>query len=339
MAFSQGARIVGIGEILLDRFDTGQVALGGAPFNVIFHLHQLLRSISRGEAVFVNAVGSDNAGSQILREVADAGMDTRHLQVLDGRVTGAANVFVTGGHAGFEIVPDVAWDYLASSADLDALARNANAVVFGTLAQRNAVSRETIQGFISHVQGHRLCDVNLRRNTTDGVAGYTPEIIDQSLALATMVKMNDEELDEIAAILELRSESDDPDVRRLHWMRQLRDRYSLQLIAVTRASRGSILINAHQCLQLGDSTIHEELVHPVGAGDAFVAGLLAGVLEHWRPENCLELANILSSWVALHTSATPRLSASVLTEISSLVRRATTRNTGNSASRAIGMPE
>jgi len=106
----------------MDRFDSGAVTLGGAPFNLTFHLHQLLAALDLGETAFVSAVGEDAPGDDIRSQVTQAGMSPRYLTVDQSHPTGAARVFETPGEAGFEILQDVAWDYLRASPELDALA-------------------------------------------------------------------------------------------------------------------------------------------------------------------------------------------------------------------------
>jgi len=313
--------VVGIGEVLMDIFESGEATAGGAPFNVTFHLHQLLTALSMGEAVFLSAVGHDRWGSHIRSVVAAAGMSTDYLAEVD-RATGTALVFVREGGAGFEIQPDVAWDFIRLSDRARALANRCDAVVFGSLAQRSEVSRQSIQHFVSQVNGHRLYDVNLRRNTTDGVAGYNAEIIANSLRLATVVKMNDLELEEVGLMLGFASESRDPEERILLSMERLRKEFSLHAVAVTRGPKGALLAADGNQLNLPDSGLDQALVHPVGAGDSFAAGMLFGIMQGWTPEDSLELANILSSCVVLHVSATPPLPGSVLSEVRDLVLRA-----------------
>jgi fructokinase len=306
--------VVGIGEVLMDVFESGEATLGGAPFNVVFHLHQLLTALSMGEAVFLSAVGHDPWGRHIRSMVAAAGMSTEYLAEVD-QATGSALVFESEGGAGFEIQPDVAWDYIRLSDAAGELARRSDAVIFGSLAQRSEVSRESIRDFVSRVKGHRLYDVNLRRNTTNGVAGYTNEIIANSPKLATLVKMNDLELEEVGSLLGFDLESRDPEERICLFMERLRVEFSLAAVAITRGSKGALLASEGKLFRLPDSTLDQSLVRPVGAGDSFAAGLLFGIMQGWKPELSLDLANILSGWVVQHVSATPTLPESVLSRV------------------------
>ncbi len=318
---SQKKCVAGIGEVLMDVFENGQTTLGGAPFNVTFHLHQLLTALSMGEAVFLSAVGGDRWGLSIRNAMAASGMSTDYLVTVN-RPTGTALVFESGGGAGFEIKSGVAWDFIHLSDAAHQLAERCDAVVFGSLAQRGEVSRESIRQFVSSVNGHRLYDVNLRRNTTDGVAGFSPEIIEESLRLATVVKMNDVELEEVCLLLGLSSQSCDQEERTLSSITRLQKEFSLTAVAITRGSKGALLASQGKLLALPDSGLDQALVHPVGAGDSFAAGLLFGIMQGWAPEQSLELANVLSSWVVQHVSATPTLSSSILCEVRELATRA-----------------
>jgi len=313
---------VGIGEVLMDVFENGQVTLGGAPFNVIFHVHQLLTALSMGEAAIISAVGPDAWGDSIRNAVAQVGMSTAWLIQVD-KPTGSALVFESGGGAGFEIKQDVAWDAIDLKSDAWKLAAHCDAVVFGSLAQRSEVSRKNIQQFVSMVKGHRLYDVNLRRNTTNGVAGYSAEIIASSLKLATVVKMNDSELEEVAELLGISQESQNPEERVRLFMERLRVAYSLTAVAITRGSKGALLFSNGQQVQLPDSALEQSLVHPVGAGDAFAAGLLFGIIQGWAPEQSLALADLISSYVVRQISATPSFPADLLAKIRELVHRST----------------
>jgi len=313
--------VVGIGEVLMDVFENGEATVGGAPFNVTFHLHQLLQALSMGEALFLSAVGADDWGRRIRSTMAAAGMSAHYLAVVE-QATGCALVFEHEGGAGFEIESDVAWDRIRLNDSALELAGRCTATVFGTLAQRSAVSRASIRRFVSSVGGHRLYDVNLRRNTRSGIAGYTAEIIAESLRLATVVKMNDTELEEVATLLGFLPEAAGAHERILSQMEWLGREFGLDAVAVTRGAKGALLVSRGKHLRLPDSTFDQARVHPVGAGDSFAAGLLFGIMQGWLPEDSLALANLLSSWVVQHLSATPPLNGDVLAAIRDLAARA-----------------
>ena len=269
--------VAGIGEVLIDLFEDGQATVGGAPFNVVFHLNQLIGAVSAGQAFYVSAVGRDDWGRRIRASIADAGISLRFVAERD-QATGTAVVFEQDGGAGFEIQPDVAWDFIEVEPSALELARRCEAVVFGSLGQRSAISCASIQAFVAQVKGHRLYDVNLRRNTRSGAAGYSEKIIAESLELATLVKMNEAELDEVTQLIGLVATAADPRERMLRRAEGLCEQYRLDAVAITRGSKGAYLFTQGRHLQLPDSTFDQALVHPVGAGDAFAAGLLFGMM-------------------------------------------------------------
>jgi fructokinase len=314
--------VVGIGEILMDVFENGEATLGGAPFNVAFHVHQLLSALSLGEAVVLSAVGRDVWGRSIRAQVAAAGMSTGYLANVERQPTGTALVFESEGEAGFEIRQNVAWDFIEFNHSACELSKRCDAVVFGSLAQRAELSRRSIREFVANVRGNRLYDVNLRSNTTDCAAGYNAEIIAESLNLATLVKMNDAELEEVCQLLGLTSEASDYEERIRLFMERLRAVFSLDAVAITRGSKGALLACNGKLLTLPDSELDQAFVHPVGGGDSFAAGLLFGIMQGWAPEHSLELAKLLSNWVVRHVSATPPLPEEIRLQVVELVNRA-----------------
>jgi fructokinase len=258
-------------------------------------------------------VGRDAWGQKIRSSIAASGISLRYLADLD-YPTGTAQVFESDGGAGFEIQANVAWDFIQLEPSALELADQCEAVVFGSLGQRSQVSCASIQRFVARVKGQRLYDVNLRRNTRSGEAGYNESIIRESLRLATLVKMNESELNEVLELLGASTHAAEP-LQCLEW---LANEFSLDAVAVTRGAKGAWLFTEGRHLALPDSTFDQALVHPVGAGDAFAAGLLFGVMEDWAPEQSVELANMLSSFVVLQVSATPLLPEEVVCQVRAL---------------------
>jgi sugar/nucleoside kinase (ribokinase family) len=306
---ASGICVAGIGEVLMDVFEDGTTRLGGAPLNASFHVHQLLSAAGSGEGVIVSAVGSDQRGELIRSSIGAASMSEEYVTVDPLHPSGTACVFEHLGQAGFEIQKDVAWDFLEFTPELEQLAKRSTAVIFGSLAQRSSKSRSTIQRFVSKVDGHRFYDVNLRRNTTDGAAGYSEQILRESCALASVIKMNREELEELATLFGLSPDDECSEEERV-WLQMdhLRQEYSLAAVVVTRDAKGALLLSADKRLSLPDSSVPQDQVHPVGAGDAFSAGLLYGMIRGLTLEASLNLADMLSTWKVHYASATPLLS-------------------------------
>jgi fructokinase len=308
-------RIVGIGEILMDIFTDGTATIGGAPFNVAFQAHQLLTANGRGQGEVVSAVGNDDWGRHILKAIEDAGMSTAHVAVNAKYPTGIATVFVSHGEAGFEIAKDQAYDHLDADASLDELATQCQAVAFGSLAQRSAASGKVIRNFVSKIKGQRLYDVNLRENTTDHAKGYSAEILDESCQVASIVKANSGELEEIGELLNFPHFSETGEDRIWRQMEQLRSHYELFAVVITRGAKGAMLCSAHARVRLEDSTLPLDKIHPVGAGDAFSAGLLYGLTQGCTLAVSAQIADRLASWVTGFTSATPQLTDAILADL------------------------
>ena len=231
-------QIVGLGEALYDVFPNRRV-LGGAPLNVAFHAHQLLQSLG-GEGVIVSRVGSDEAGRELLEEVSRWGSN-RFLQVDPDHPTGRVLVKHSGSEVQYEIVEEVAWDYLAWTPELSELSRSCDALAFGSLAQRASPSRETIQRFVREaIQAIRLFDANLRQSF------YSPEILRESCQLASLVKCNHEELStmhRLCCATSPRSEQEQ--------IRDLMEQFGLEAFVLTRGAEDhlfhffDVFVDAH----------------------------------------------------------------------------------------------
>lgn len=293
--------IVGLGEALFDVFPDHR-ALGGAPLNVAVHAHQLA-SINGGRGVVASRVGRDEPGREILADVAARGMATDTIQVDDAHPTGRVVVTSNGPDAAYEIVEDVAWDYLEFGDDWRRLAKICDAVCFGTLAQRGERSRETIGRFLDAATGAvRLFDVNLRQDD------LSVDLIQRSCTLATVVKLNAAELPRVCAMLGLV----DPATQDGQ-AEALRARFALDAVVLTRGAKGTALYTP-------EGKTEGEPVHvppapgadSVGAGDACSAGVLVGRLLGWPAGRIVALADALGAFVASQPGATPRLPARLL---------------------------
>jgi fructokinase len=298
--------IVGLGEALFDLLPAGR-ALGGAPLNVACHAHALLGGRG-GEGVVASRVGRDELGDEILARLVRRGMSTDYVQRDGVRPTGTVNVTLQAGQPSFEIVTDVAWDYLEFTPAWTELAKRTTAVCFGTLAQRSKHSRAAIESFLKVASSAiRLFDVNLRQQYFDAI------FLEASCRKATMVKLNEEELPVLATLLGLPTRP--PEFQ----LSQLQIRFGLDAVVYTRGERGTQLI-------LPDKVIDPPAVgYPaapnadaVGAGDACSAGILVGWSRGLSPSHTAELANHLGAYVASQPGATPILPP----EIISLAERA-----------------
>ena len=187
-------KVVGVGEVLWDILPE-RTCLGGAPTNFAY-----ITSLMGDQGIVASRVGQDSQGIEALRRMEELGLDIDHVQTDREQRTGIVNVQVDGnGQPKFEIAHPVAWDFLEWTRDWQRLAEQADAVCFGSLAQRSETSRTTIRKFVrATVPGTlKVFDVNLRQSY------YSPEILADSMKLADIVKFNDDELPKIMRLIKI----------------------------------------------------------------------------------------------------------------------------------------
>lgn len=213
--------IIGIGEILLDLLPTRK-KLGGAPANFAFTASQL------GDCgTIVSRVGDDKNGAVILGKLKSYGLEINEIQIDRKNLTGTVKVNLKNGQPEYEILEPIAWDFLEINDNLRDLAKKCDAVCFGSLAQRNTVSRRTIREFLRLIGNNtlRIFDTNLRQNY------YSPEVLSESLALANVVKLNDEELPKICEIFAVGGANETEQTKKLL------EKFDLNLVCLTRERR------------------------------------------------------------------------------------------------------
>lgn len=290
MSHSGQPLVIGLGEVLWDIFADSRRP-GGAPANVAFQASQLG---CRG--IVLSRVGRDPLGRELLAFLASQGMATECIQQDPVHATGTVTVDTSEpAHPRFVIHEDVAWDYLEFDELWEALAGQAAAICFGTLAQRWPVSRHTIHRVLQAARPGCLIvyDVNLRQRW------YQRDWVEASLAAAGWAKLNTEEAAELARLLEL-GQGDD-----VALARTLQERYGLEAVCITRAQRGALLVSGQTVVdQPGE---HVEVVDTVGAGDAFTAAWIAAGLWQWPPAAQVAFANRVGALVASRPGAMPPL--------------------------------
>ena len=221
--------VIGIGEILWDVFPDGP-RFGGAPANFACSVAELARD--QIDVYMAGGVGADDLGRKAIEALHPHGVDTNCVAVVD-RPTGQVVVKLdAAGRASYEFAADAAWDNLAWSDTLQQLAARADAVCFSTLGQRSEISRQTMQRFVraTPAKSLRVLDINLRPPF------WNEAIVLQSLQLANVLKLNDAELSVLAGMLGWSGENHE-------LLQQLMDRFSLQLVALTRGAAGALLLS------------------------------------------------------------------------------------------------
>ncbi|MFO7908015.1 MAG: carbohydrate kinase [Pirellulaceae bacterium] len=279
--------ITAIGEVLWDVFPDGS-RFGGAPANVAGHAASL-----GAEATMVSCVGDDALGRQAISELDQRQVRTDYVRVSPDYPTGVVNVELDeSGRPRFTIEEPAAWDDLEWSEALLQLARRCDAVCFGTLGQRSEPARQVIQHFVSAapVSAVRVCDVNLRPPFVD------PNVIRESLERANVLKLSDEEVDIVGNAAGCSGTESEI-------LAELLDNWGLHLIAVTRGSGGATLLSNSERSDCGG--IPTEVVDTVGAGDAFTATMICGVLHGVALSTINWHACRIASYVCSQSGATP----------------------------------
>lgn len=250
--------VIGLGELLWDLLPAG-AQLGGAPTNFVCHAQSL-----GAQASIVSRVGSDDLGREALNRFDVMNISRAFVQVDDALPTGTVTVRI-GRHGvpKFTICENVAWDRMTAGAEALEAVRHADAVCFGSLAQRARTSRLAIQRLVAATPAGalRLFDINLRQNW------YSLEVIESSLRLANVLKLNREELSVLTKMFSLRG-----DVRRR--MQRLIDTFELKVMVLTCGASGSLI--CHQGRWSKRPQESTPVVDTVGAGDAFAATLTMG---------------------------------------------------------------
>jgi fructokinase len=276
--------ILCVGELLWDALPAG-LFLGGAPFNVACHLR------AAGAAVtMITRVGADQLGDEARRRVARFGVSTDLVQVDTSLPTGFVRVTVADdGNAAYDILEPAAWDNLETTRTLLDRADAAQAVVFGTLAQRGGVTRDTLRRILD-TRALKVLDVNLRPPYDDR------EIIRDSLRRADVVKLNEEEMQRLASWLDLRG-----DLQRT--AAALAETFHCYTVCVTRGPHGAALWRDGRWSEHPGFEV--DVRDTVGSGDAFLAVLLAGLLKGTDDEALLHHANLIGAYVATQHGAVP----------------------------------
>jgi fructokinase len=280
--------IVGLGELLWDLLPSGK-QLGGAPANFAY-----ITNLLGDTGIPASRVGLDSLGDEALQRLSQLGLTGAFVQRDPFHPTGTVNVAIDGsGQPRFDISEPVAWDSLEWTPAWQRLAQTADAVCFGSLAQRSSQSRSTIKSFLQATgpKALRIFDVNLRQNF------YDAQTIAESMQLATIVKLNHEELPRIVHLLGLEN-SPEKDSARL-----LLQSHDLKLVCVTRGNGGSLLVSAEDCSEHAGFKV--KVADTVGAGDAFTAALVHGYLRGAPLAQINETANRVGAWVASQSGAMP----------------------------------
>lgn len=292
------AEFFAFGEILWDCLPSGRHA-GGAPFNVCAHLAQLHCS-----AALITSIGQDALGDEILRVAADKGVDTGFVtRARVGLATGTVLVSVDAqGNATYDIVQPVAWDEIRVTEESLAAVAQARAFVFGSLAGRSPYNLEQLDKLLAVPGPVKFFDVNLRPPFAD------PVLVLDLARRADVLKLNDDEVGRLAAWLQAGalSAATPRDAESLREAcARLAEATAARRICVTRGANGAALWDGGHLTCV--PAPHVKVRDTVGAGDAFMAGLMRGLTSGAEVEHVLQGACRLGAFVASRDGATPRL--------------------------------
>ncbi len=283
--------VVGLGEVLWDVLPEGK-KLGGAPANFAYHAGQF---IGNDNTIAISAIGEDELAEETLVALRQHGLNDLLPKV--PYLTGTVQVQLDAqGIPTYDIKENVAWDNIPYDNDIKQIASNCRAVCFGSLAQRNVVSRATIHRFLDDTPADclKIFDINLRQQF------YTKEIIEGSFKRCNILKINDEELVIINRMFGFES----LDMRTT--CQQLLENYSLDMVVLTCGTNGSYVFTPN--ITSFQETPKVTVADTVGAGDSFTGSFCAAILNGKPIEEAHKIAVKVSAFVCTQNGAMPKYS-------------------------------
>lgn len=279
--------IVAYGEVLWDLLPSGPV-LGGAPFNFVYRVNSF-----GYPGIMISQLGNDEFGEQALEQMKALGLDTSCIQHTSEYPTGTVNVTLDENKSpDFTILPNVAYDYIRHTPEMDELLNRADCLCFGTVAQRSEVSRSTLATLLDAFSGqYALCDINLRKQC------YTPDVIKASLNKSTILKLSDGEVPVVAGIYGL------PDHSIPEFVEGLFLATPVQYCLVTLGAHG-VFAASNEGEKVYEPAYRVTLVDTCGAGDACTAGFLVTFLRNNALREACQFGNALGAMVAEQHGAT-----------------------------------
>lgn len=281
--------ILVIGEILFDQFPKYR-RLGGAAFNFAYHLKNVGLDVR-----FISRIGRDDAGKDILRQLASAQFNLDDLQIDEKRPTGSVTIQLDTRNAPqFDIIDDVAYDYIEFIPEYhSSLIEAAEMIYFGSLIQRSAAGRENLHAFINWNSPHKrnFYDINLRPGCYDNA------MIEKSLLAADILKLSSDEIGQLKKMVASNQGDDE-------FINHLMQTYAIQVVSLTKGASGSDLFSEKGRFSF-TPTEPVAVVDAVGAGDAYAAIVAAGLLKAWSPEKILAQASRFASRICEIKGAIP----------------------------------
>lgn len=277
-------KIICYGEMLWDIFPKESIA-GGAPMNVALQLHHLGLNVE-----MISRIGDDKLGNKLLAFVKDFGLSDTFIQKDPVHPTGTVIVNDQDKeNIRYEIVKPAAWDYIQWTEDMGKALKNADALIFGTLAARSMESKATLDKLLE-TPVLKIVDINLR------APFYSADLIEHLLTKANILKINEDELTLLADFYDLPSKMEAA-------LEKLNELFDFDLICITLGSKGAALYQDGEIISHPGYPV--TVKDTVGAGDAFLAGFVSRYLTNETPEKTLDFASALGALVATYSGGTP----------------------------------
>ena len=270
--------VIAYGELLWDLLPTGKV-LGGAPANFSNRLNTFNKSVG-----LVSRLGQDELGQLALDQLQDLGLDTSLLQRDTSHTTGTVGVTLSkDGNPSFTINPNVAYDYIELTDSLLELARASTVIYYGTLIQRNLISRKSLYDLLDATPNAlHFLDINLRKDC------YSRETIENSLSRADVLKLNRDEIGKLSKMFGIASTD------MLSFCESTFKLYPIKTILITLGESG-VLCASKDLSPIYVPGCEVQVADTIGAGDAFSAGFVIKYLEKQLLKECLEFGNTIAA--------------------------------------------
>ncbi|MGF7230489.1 carbohydrate kinase family protein [Arachidicoccus sp.] len=286
--------VICFGECLWDILPSGKM-VGGAPMNVAYHLQKL----EKNPAV-ISRIGYDELGNELIKSFEEKNVCTEYFQVDYDVPTSTVKAEVRpGNEVHFEIVKNVAWDYIALEENLEDLVKQADYFVYGSLATRSKQTRDTLFALLE-VANNKVLDINLRPPF------YNRDIIEKLLINANFAKLNLAELELITGWFSPLTKEEDR-------IKTIRDRFNLDTIVITKGAKGAILNKGGEFVYCQGLKIN--VCDTIGSGDSFLAAIISKTMDKVPINEALDFANNLAAFVTTQKGGCPEYDLNEITKL------------------------
>lgn len=280
-------KVVSFGEILWDIIE-GKAYLGGAPLNFAAHATQC-----GADSLMISRLGSDDYGKQALQKLAEVDVGYSEVQIDKKHPTGSVDVFLENGQPSYIIHPGVAYDYISfEELNQSFLSSDFGVFYYGTLAQRNKTSRETLYNILeSKTFDQIFYDVNLRKDC------YSKDIVLQSLEKSNILKLNDEEVSVLSEYMFSKNFGMEDFAKGCY------DKYGHEVIIITAGAQGCYVYHREKMQMVSGQKV--TVADTVGAGDSFSASFMYMYYQTGDPIKAASIGNQIGAFVASQRGAIP----------------------------------